>query len=323
MKNACKPFVNYFTNHKTLIFNYIQNLNTEDTYYFNLLKQAITRAFLADNSASTSIKDWKGEDITMFQDDLLQKVKTTISEKWFYTYIKNEPTKLPRIDMLNMLSKYVGFDNWHAFKKAQDVGGKKTRPQLSLKKYYWFFAILFIISIVRYALSTKNKFEFCFIDEDKHETVNTILDIKILQNNESPIYIKTDSSGCFTYKTKEKVVKFVVQSPYYKTDTITRFIDSHNNSVIKLHTDDYALMLHYYSNGNVKDWQKRKQQLRSLIANDAQIYQIFSHSIDIEMYSKDEFISKLTTPTSSLKKIKIVDKSLKNGKIVKLKFMIP
>ena len=297
-------------------------MNTEDIHYFNLLKQAISRTFLADNSASTSIKDWKGEDIIAFQEDLFSKVKATISEKWFYTYIKNEPQKLPRIDMLNMLSKYVGFDNWTAFKNAHHKSFSSFKKSTKRKNYVWLFLLIPIVAILTYAINTKNEFEFCFIDEDKNEALHTILDIKILQEYESPIYIKTDSSGCFTYRTREKILKFVVQSPYYKTDTIKRSIDAHSNSTIKLRTDDYALMLDYYSNGNVKDLKKRKQQLKKLIADDAQIYQVFTNNIGVEIYSKDEFISKLTIPTSSLKNIKILDKATKNERIVKLKFMV-
>ena len=297
-------------------------MNTEDHHYFKLLKQAISHTFLADNSASASIKDWKGEDITAFQEDLFSKVKGTISEKWFYTYIKNEPEKLPRIDILNLLSTYVGFDNWTAFRDVHSksvVTSKKTTGQ---KKYAWGFLLIPIIAGLIYAINTKNEFEFCFIDEDKKASISTVLDIKILQEFESPIYLKTDSLGCFTYITKEKILKFVVQSPYYKTDTIIRTIDASSNSTINLQTDDYALMLHYYSNGNVKDWKKRKQQLQRLIADDAQIYQVFQQNIGVEVYSKSDFISKLTIPTNSLKNIKILDKTTKNGKIVKLKFMI-
>ncbi|MCF6348757.1 MAG: hypothetical protein L3J20_10730 [Flavobacteriaceae bacterium] len=297
-------------------------MKPEDNHYFNLLKQAITSAFLTDNSASMSIKDWKGEDITAFQEDLFNKVKTTISEKWFYTYIKNEPKKLPRIDMLNMLSKYVGFDNWAAFKNTHSRSFNTSKNPSAIKNYAWLLLLIPITAILIYFVNTKNEFEFCFIDEDKNETISTILDIKILQEFESPIYVKTDSLGCFTYKTEADIMKFVVQSPYYKTDTIIRSINTNSNATIKLQTDDYALMLHYYSNGNIKDWKKRKQQLKKLIADDAQIYQVFTHDIGVEVYSKDDFISKLTIPTSSLKNIKILDKTSKDGKIVKLKFMI-
>ena len=62
-----------------------------------------------------SISDWKGQEITDFQEDLLIKVNAHISEKWFYNHIKSENKSLPRIDVLNLLSKYVGYANWDDF----------------------------------------------------------------------------------------------------------------------------------------------------------------------------------------------------------------
>ena len=73
-------------------------------------------------------------------------------------------------------------------------------------------------------------------------------------------------------------------------------------------------MLDYYTNGNIKDWKKRKQQLQQLIAEKAQIYQLFPNNIGIEIYSKEDFIRTLTIPTRSLKHIKILDKKYSNRK---------
>jgi hypothetical protein len=48
-----------------------------------------------------------------------KKAKGNISEKSFYTYFKTSPvTKLPRIDMLNLLSIYAGYDSWYEFKNS-------------------------------------------------------------------------------------------------------------------------------------------------------------------------------------------------------------
>ena len=81
-------------------------MKSEELRLFELLKRAVADTFLTKNSASISIEEWKGNDIVAFQEDLFENVKGTISEKWFYTYLKNDIDKLPRIDMLNMLSNY-------------------------------------------------------------------------------------------------------------------------------------------------------------------------------------------------------------------------
>lgn len=87
-----------------------------DKELFELLKNEITDRFFESNSASSKdISDWKGQDIVNFQEDLFDKVKSTISEKWFYTYFKSEFEKLPRIDMLNILAEYANYSNWHEF----------------------------------------------------------------------------------------------------------------------------------------------------------------------------------------------------------------
>ncbi len=296
-------------------------MKEQDLYYFNLLKKKVAATFLSANNAPDLIEAWKGEDIVSFQEDLFIKVKAKVSEKWFYTYFKNETEKLPRIDMLNLLSEYVDLKDWNTFKATH-----KNKASLASNKrnhLYWLILLVPVIVFFVFGVNSKNQFHFCFVDNIKNTPITKIpLDIKILQDEESPLYFKTDSLGCFDYKTTSNRIEFVVQSPYHKTDTIVRFIESNFNQTVKLITDDYALMLHYYSNGNVKDWKKHKEQLSSLIAKDAQIYQLFDVSIGVELFTKDDFISFITTPTSHLRRVEILDKTLKDGKITKLKFIV-
>ena len=289
------------------------------------MKQAVSDTFLKENHAPIAIGDWKGEEIERFQEDLFVRTRGRVSEKWFYTYVKNEAEKLPRIDMLNLLSEYAGYENWNTFRsKHGDLLALEDNPKRKNKKFLWLFLpVLPILIAMYFLLNSENSFRFCMIDEDRGEPITQIpLDVKILSEGQSPIYLKTDSSGCFEYSSKEKIIRFVVQSPYHKTDTIIRHIDANENANVPLATDDYALMLRYYSNGNLGELKKRKQQLNNLIADDAQIYQIFPAQSGIELYSKEEFINKLTVPTSSLKNINILDKRYRDGKIVKLKFSI-
>lgn len=296
-------------------------MNTEEKHLFNLLKKAIEAAFLQNNSILTPIEDWKGEEIVAFQEDLFNKTKGKVSEKWFYTYIKKETKKLPRIDVLNLLSNYAGYTNWNTFKVKKGALKLNTKKKKSISKL-WMLVFLPII-ITWFKFRTKNTFEFCFVDTLKNEKITTIpLDIIVLHDNESPIYYKTDSLGCFSYTTKEDVIKFVVQSPYHKTDTIIRNINSNNNRIVKIKPDDYALMMYYYANGNVKDWKNHINKLNELIDDNAKIYRLFNNTMNIELYSKEEFIRMITIPTNSLKHTEILDKTIKNGKIVTLKFMV-
>ncbi|MDG5492296.1 hypothetical protein [Psychroserpens sp. SPM9] len=273
--------------------------------------------FLDKHSAASDVKDWNGETIVLFQEDLFSEVKAKVSEKWFYTYFKNEATKLPRVDMLNLLSSYIGFENWQTFKNTHPFASKHK------KKVPWIiiFAPILIVFIV--TMNGKNDFQFCFVDDLNNQAITNIpIDIKLLQEDQSPLYFKTDSLGCFRYKTKANLIRFVVSSPYHKTDTIVRSIEANQHHVVKLDSDDYALILKYYTNGNVKDWTKHKQKLQQLIHEDAQIYRLYEDNIGVEIYSKEDFVRLLTIPTKTLKTVKILDKSYENNQIKTLKFTV-
>jgi hypothetical protein len=90
-----------------------------DLLHFEQLKSEVQAKYIENHSPSfEEISKWKGIDIIYFQEDLRKLAKGNISEKSFYTYFKNSPvTKLPRIDMLNILSVYAGYDTWYCFKK--------------------------------------------------------------------------------------------------------------------------------------------------------------------------------------------------------------
>ncbi|MGS2726775.1 hypothetical protein ACU8DI_09230 [Psychroserpens sp. BH13MA-6] len=294
-------------------------MNPEQSYHFESLKNAVRSKFLETHSAPNNFSDWDGETIVLFQEDLSAIVNAKVSEKWFYTYFKNNANKLPRIDMLHLLSAYAGFDNWHVF-KSNHVFNPTTN---SKRKFPWLVMLLPVIVVFFVTMKSKNTFEFCFVDDLSYSSsINKPIDIKILKEGESPLYFKTDSLGCFNYKTREDAITFVVSSPYHKTDTIIRSIDHNNNKTVKLTSDVYALMLEYYTHGNIKDWSKHKSKLEQLIHDDAQIYRLYSHNIGVEVYSKDEFVRLLTIPTKALKRIKILDKHSKNNQITTLKFSI-
>lgn len=98
--------------------------------HFQSLKKAVQDKYLETHSpAYDEISKWKGIDIIYFQEDLRQKAKGNISEKTFYTYFKNNSQeKIPRIDMLNILSVYSGFNSWSDFKKKNPMAatGEET-----------------------------------------------------------------------------------------------------------------------------------------------------------------------------------------------------
>lgn len=288
-------------------------MNSQETYYFNRLKNEVFEVFSQTYSSPSSFEKFGKEDITTFQEHLFDRVKTRVSEKWFYTYFKNSPKKLPRIDMLNLLSQYINYQNWSDFKDRK-VGTKK-------KKVLWSIPLLLVILLSFIFISSENKFHFCFVDEDRNEAISSQINIEILLANQSPLYLQTNKNGCLDYTSTENQITFVIKSNYYKTDTIIRSVENQQGT-IHLKVDDYALMLDYYLKGNIKDISARKKQLNSLIADGAIIYQMYSKELGVEIFSKEEFINLLTIPTNSLKNILFLKKEFKEGQIVKLKFMV-
>ncbi len=203
-----------------------------------------------------------------------------------------------------------------------NLGSKKSSFKIS--KWLWFISIGFLLALILYFfIPTPHTFSFCFIDQDRNQPITrTPIDITILNDRESPFKIKSDSIGCFSWRTPDDYIHFVIQSPYHKTDTIYRIASSKTNEHLKIKTDDYALMLHYYANGNVEDWKKRREELSKMISDDVTIFQVLPYGLGIEIYSKENFINVLTTPTQNLKNIEIIESIRSKGQITKLKFRV-
>ena len=107
-------------------------MHNVNKYHFELLKQKIVAIMKQSYPGiNPNMADWKGQEITDFQEELLQKVNAHISEKWFYNHIKSKNESLPRIDILNLLSKYVGYANWDdfVFQNRDKVASKKSPPK--------------------------------------------------------------------------------------------------------------------------------------------------------------------------------------------------
>ena len=300
-------------------------MSTSENKYFDLLKKKIVEEMKQSYpEIPGSIADWKGQNIIDFQDDLRIKLHENISEKWFYTHMKSEKTKLPRIDILNFLSKYVGYRNWDVFKLLNKGIKNNLQSDKSNRVFYlvpFFTIIILLIFYLGFNLMYTQVYNFCFYDNYTKEPLkNGVIEISVL-SNESPVNYLCDSSGCFSIKTNERVINFVVETPYYHTDTIIRTLNKFNRTEnIKLNPDDYALMIHYLSTKNIKDWLKRKNDLDKMFIDEAKIYQVLDGTVGMEIYNKWVFINKLTLPANSLRNIEIIDTQYDGDKISRLRF---
>lgn len=379
-------------------------MNDLELLHFEQLKNEVQTQYLDNHTPSfEDISKWKGIDIIYFQEDLRKIAKGNISEKSFYTYFKSSPvTKLPRIDMLNILSIYAGYVSWYDFKKNhlfaneilkeqenleqndveelvinsdnQSLNVKKEEilentnenPSLNIeenanlqksntelqqvnnildkknveekatknssfslvKKYLWF-GISSILVIFIGLLGFKEeifsrKYYYSFIDADRNSKINAELQVQILKDNESPILYVAKPNEPFVYTTKSKTLTMVVSSPYYRTDTIRRNLESAPESEnIELKPNDYAIMLFYYSK-SIKDLKKKRITLNYLINDQALIYQVFDNQFyGVETMDKQRYINMVTLPSTSLENLEVIDTQTdKSGKIVMIKFKI-
>ncbi|MGA9211626.1 hypothetical protein [Kaistella sp.] len=374
-----------------------------DLLHFEQLKNEVQTQYLVNHTPSFDhISKWKGIDIIYFQEDLRKYAKGNISEKTFYTYFKNSPvTKLPRIDMLNILSVYTGYVSWYDFKKKhlfadeilkeseetnENLAGElekviententeqetrkdilvqkplKTTAENSnlqisttdnqntntnkgvfstydtteqkstisiVKKYIWLgisviLAVLVGLLVFKEELFSK-KFYYSFVDADRNSRINAELQVQILKENESPILYTAKPNEEFVYTTKSKTLTMVVSSPYYKTDTIQRNLETApEKETIELKPNDYAIMLFYYSK-SIKDLKRKRESLNYLISDNALIYQVYNNeTYGVETMDKQRYINLVTLPSTSLENLEVIDtKNDKNNKIIMIKFKI-
>lgn len=371
-----------------------------DILHFEQLKTEIQAQYLKNHTPSSDdISKWKGIDIIYFQEDLRKLAKGNISEKTFYTYFKTSPvTKLPRIDMLNLLSVYAGYTSWYDFKKnhlfsdeifreteelsendeaeleneiellpesqktsktdetPEEITNEKVilqksntenqivtenntseiveiksteKPKKNFVKDYLWLGISAILAITVGLLGFKDeifskKFYYSFVDADRNSKINAELQVQILKTDESPIIYTAKPNEPFVYTTKSKSLTMVVSSPYYKTDTIKRNLETAPEAeTIELKPNDYAIMLFYYSK-SLTDLKKKRASLNYLISDNALIYQVYDNEkYGIETMDKQRYISLVTLPTTSLENLEVIDtKTNSQGKINMIKFRI-
>lgn len=369
--------------------------------HFEQLKSEVQAQYLKNHTPSyENISKWKGIDIIYFQEDLRKIAKGNISEKSFYTYFKTSPvTKLPRIDMLNLLSVYAGYQSWYHFKKnhlfenetiqeseinnseknnksdenlensqnsnsglennnnssylsdkndilqKNDIENQiinknsnnlkynytenKKTTFLFVKEYVWL-GISIILAIVAMFLAFKDQFiskqyKYSFIDADRNSKINAELQVQILKDHESPILYTAKPNEPFVYTTKSKSLTMVISSPYYKSDTIIRNLDTApEEENFELKPNDYAIMLYYYSK-SIKDLKRKREILNNIISDNALIYQVYdSEDYGVETMDKQRYIGLVTLPTTSLENLEVIDtRNDKNsGKINMIKFRI-
>lgn len=272
-----------------------------------------------------SWKSFSSQDISNLIDDVQLKAKQSVSEKWIYTHLKPETNeKLPRKDMLDILSVYAGKSGWDEFKFgfAKDVtlSGPETSGEVSRVKPKTKFGILFLafgilligFTIWKFTSNTEQKIElqnsFTKDSISKEDVKAFVVDDSV----EKPIDLKSNNLNL------EKGTKIIIKSPFYKPKEIT-ISTSEALSRVELNPNDYAMMLKAFMKSDIKDWQTRKEQLNKILSDNLEVMVMLQDNLGAEYFNKTEFSQKVVIPSVSLKKLKIVE--LKQEKDNKISFL--
>ncbi len=173
-------------------------------------------------------------------------------------------------------------------------------------------------------------FTYCFTDADRTAGIRSEIEIKVFKENESPLFFRIKPGECFYYPTKDKNLEMEITSPFYENLTVNRNLENApKEESIELKPDDYKFAIYYFSikdiSSNSEDiiTQKRRE-LENRISNDAVIKQIYDSDIyGVETISKEKYITLVTTPTTSLKNLNLLEvKRNDSGKIISIKFKI-
>ncbi len=302
---------------------------------FYILKEKVLTTFkLSFPYFKGTIHDFGNKEIAQFIDLIETKNNERVSEKWVYTHLKPKTNeKIPRKDMLDILSKFSGFESWDAFfyehslnkeeQTSTEVVSKKTNKLKTIIMIAGISTLIFGLVFGLNQVYYENERIICFKDKYTQKTIPS--DKFEVFRIESPpedlikkIKQKT-TNGCLKYKNNSSIT-LLITSPYYKSQTV-RLSSNMNIQEISLQPDDYAMMIRSCMNTNLKDWTKRKLQLENCIDDNAEIEEVMFDEIGVDFLNKNDFISKITTPTETLKKMEIIEIKYKNEKIISLKFI--
>ncbi|MGH1519000.1 hypothetical protein [Chryseobacterium sp. JK1] len=206
------------------------------------------------------------------------------------------------------------------------------------KKNAWAFVTSVLIAITgllgfKDVLFSKT-YKYCFIDKDRGVSVINTLEIMVVKENESPLMYKIKPGECFYYSTKDKILKMRISAPFYEPLEVNRNLENApEEEKIELKPDDYKMAAYYFSIKDIKGGNNEEQialikqkrnQLENLISNNAIIYQVYdNNTYGIERLDKQKYITLVTTPTTSLKNLSVIEmKKDVKGKIVSIKFKI-
>ena len=277
---------------------------------FYKLKQLVLLRYREEYPyVSPEWKTFSSKDILQLIDSIENATKQRISEKWIYTHLKTaENEKLPRKDMLDILSGYCRFESWDAFfyslndsaeiiADEQRLGTKRRKRVLLLIGPAVLIAgiFLWVKTSQKEEVVSKKELKVPVKDFYTQEAIeDTTVQLFVKENgNLKPL--KTNNIPVSALK---KESKLVVESPFYSEAAVEV---KENKKIIVLKPDDYAMMLKAFIQSDIKDWETRKIQLDNILSENLEVLVHLQNSLGIEYMNKEEFAQKLIIPTVAIK----------------------
>ncbi|MBO6183259.1 MAG: hypothetical protein J6O88_01025 [Chryseobacterium sp.] len=271
-------------------------------------------------------------------DDELKELEKTISSALNLPKTEDETKKLASKNEEKVVLQENNTENQTIEKKQSILESSQITDIKPLKKNYQraaWIAAASVFVILLGLLGFKDEifqktYVYCFTDADRNLNVQRDIEIKVIKENESPILYRIKPGECFRYPTKDKTLKMQISSTVYEDLEVNRNLENApEEETIELKPDDYKMALYYFSikdiNGENSEQlikQKRKQ-LENLISNTATITQVYDSDIyGLETLDKQDYITLVTTPTTSLKNLNVIEMKKDKGKIVSIKFKI-
>lgn len=122
--------------------------------------------------------------------------KETVSEKWIYTHLKSESNeKLPRKDLLDIFSKFVGVSSWEEFayqerlKTTQPRVSKKSKKNTNKKKFRKRYFLVLLIPIIGFTV-----YEWAIHLNKKTILIKNEITKQPVQESEVEVYHLTNDS---------------------------------------------------------------------------------------------------------------------------------
>ena len=254
-----------------------------------------------------SWKNFTSQDILNLIDEVQIQTKSSVSEKWIYTHLKPETNeKLPRKDMLDIFSRFVGTSSWDEFQfQFVNTVHEQVKKPSSKKKYIIFgFVTVVIFGLAFWKMNSKKEQLQTIQLEEKFSNDS-------ISASSTKVYVVKDSIEKEVVLKNSKIevdknAQVVIKSPFYK-EKIIDLTQTPNVDKVSLQPNDYTNILQGFIKSDIKDWQTRKEQLQKILHENVEVIVMLKNNLGAEYFNKNEFSQKLIIPTPSLKKMKIVE----------------